>query len=935
VDLDVIDILGDLMTCYGETINGLRDAMSIQNGILELFLGLIANQRPVVRKRTIQAMGVFAVIAFDPIFDQLSISLIKEMEMKADEKDYERLQSYLFAIATLCRTSPERMSLHLNGLMTNTLEYVKYEDDELKEQCLQTLEAFADSMMVESAQLNSIIQVALESIKYDPNYLEDDDDAMDTDEEDAFEEEDDENFSDDDDVSWKVRRASSKLLCSVIRNVRGSLSLLYPAITPVVISRFSEREEVVRTDIFQTFIDFVTIIGQEDGVPVFEPNAKRRKGFNGQQVEPTLDQDTAILLHGDITNIVTAISKQLNSKSVNTTMLGFVLLTKLINVLRGGLESCFHLILPHVKSSLTIEKSHFQSTNTNIKIQVLQFLKAACTYHEPESLWPFVDALVESVMEATFDKFYKVRTEALDVIGLLVKIIFPTQIASPQGASLVKNLYDCVWNCLRDHEMETEVADTAIVTLGEMLSRAGHVLDQSLIVQDLFPLLHSQLQSETTRGSTINAIQSISDSQFAWPAESWTSFLHYVGDLLTKSDRHTVTITIPCLESLLRRVGSNAEMQTLVGIVRDVHGILKHQADGQVLPLALELLTDVFELGHGMLEIQTFAISESIPVIVETLLTHYYSLGSDSSVAACVRLWKVLLEHDSVFKVYDIVLSLISKTPQGAHHIVAKSIGHCGKTHPQIIHTLIGNITTLNETTVMSLLVLGEIGVHCNMHQLVPTLQVQLHELFALENDDIKNSAAYCLGHIAIGNPVVYVDFMVQKMRAKEHVYLYTLAIHELVLSLKESNVVQVLWNLLFECVDTATGSVIADSIGHLVFSNPAGLLQQLLVKRNEEKTRWTSISAFRYVIAHSTPQTDKVCKGCVTPFVESIKDSDLAVRKAAMQLLNTILHSKPEWVRYEMDPLIPHVVNETTFKVILIYTERISNNCTNGSIPT
>ena len=64
----------------------------------------------------------------------------------------------------------------------------------------------------------------------------------------------DEQYSDDDDASWKVRRGAAKLLAAVYTNYSADLDALYPKTVPSLLSRFREREESVKADIFHAFV---------------------------------------------------------------------------------------------------------------------------------------------------------------------------------------------------------------------------------------------------------------------------------------------------------------------------------------------------------------------------------------------------------------------------------------------------------------------------------------------------------------------------------------------------------------------------------------------------------------------------------------------------------------------------------------------------------
>lgn len=71
----------------------------------------------------------------------------------------------------------------------------------------------------------------------------------------------DEEYSDDEDVSWKVRRAAAKCLQAIIESYPDLLKDIYPKSATALIGRFKEREENVKSDIFQTFVELVKQIG--------------------------------------------------------------------------------------------------------------------------------------------------------------------------------------------------------------------------------------------------------------------------------------------------------------------------------------------------------------------------------------------------------------------------------------------------------------------------------------------------------------------------------------------------------------------------------------------------------------------------------------------------------------------------------------------------
>lgn len=60
-------------------------------------------------------------------------------------------------------------------------------------------------------------------------------------------------YSDDDDESWKIRRSAAKLIAALISTRIDLLVDFYKTAAPVLVTRFSEREESVRLEVLAAF----------------------------------------------------------------------------------------------------------------------------------------------------------------------------------------------------------------------------------------------------------------------------------------------------------------------------------------------------------------------------------------------------------------------------------------------------------------------------------------------------------------------------------------------------------------------------------------------------------------------------------------------------------------------------------------------------------
>jgi len=98
--------------------------------------------------------------------------------------------------------------------------------------------------------VQDIMQRVIELISYDPNYVysqkvESDEEWSDS--EGSFSQ------GDDDDSSWKVRRAAVRVIDAIIKSRPEMLAPFYTILVDKLCSRFVEREENVKLDIFSTF----------------------------------------------------------------------------------------------------------------------------------------------------------------------------------------------------------------------------------------------------------------------------------------------------------------------------------------------------------------------------------------------------------------------------------------------------------------------------------------------------------------------------------------------------------------------------------------------------------------------------------------------------------------------------------------------------------
>ena len=107
--------------------------------------------------------------------------------------------------------------------------------------------------------------------------------------------------------SWKVRRAAAKCLEAVITTRHEMLEEFYRTISPALVTRFKEREENVKADIFHAF---QALLRQT------KPSTAASLAQDPDSMEA--EEGPVALLQAQVPSIVKALHRQMKEKSIKT-----------------------------------------------------------------------------------------------------------------------------------------------------------------------------------------------------------------------------------------------------------------------------------------------------------------------------------------------------------------------------------------------------------------------------------------------------------------------------------------------------------------------------------------------------------------------------------------------------------------------------------------
>ena len=353
-------------------------------------------------------------------------------------------------------------------------------------------------------------------------------------------------YSDDEDTSYKIRRSATKLLAGVIGTRPDRLTRTYRDISPVLISRFGDREETVRLEIWAAYVVLLKQTVLYGGIPEnkddISPRGKRKRD---SEAPMDLEENPYTLLRSQVPVLSKALLSQLKSSKTppNVLQAGFGLLHSLLTVLPGSLATQVSLIASTSKSILLEAPSTSTST---LHLTCLSFLALFFSTHAPSTFSSSLPTLTPVLLKSLAERHPRIASESFRVFSALLNSLKPIKSAD----DWIVSLYDQAINRLSSHDTDAEVRASA----------EDCVADLWICVSDV---VRSTDKREweyicRTSGKTDNAVRTITKVAREAPVgDDWVNgCIAWVMGLLKKSGRVGKVEIFVALDVLLKRFGS-------------------------------------------------------------------------------------------------------------------------------------------------------------------------------------------------------------------------------------------------------------------------------------------------------------------------------------------------------------------------------------------
>jgi len=812
----------------------------------------------------------------------------------------KRIGPYLKALApfVLSALSKQEYNESLEETAENGASNPELE--EVREAALIALEGFLSSCSHDMrSYTDEAIEAAIRYVTYDPNVATDDDDeemggtqgddfdddgtnGYNNDEEEDFEEEG--AMSDEDDSSWKVRRCAAKALYTIISTrSNGDLlenGTLYEKIAPVLIGCFKEREENVRLEVLVTLgslirktgegISLSTSIGDHDlntSVSNVSRSRKRRRGgsdaafdapgalsFAVGMSSPAPSPSPVSGPKADLARlspfIVRGIAKLLKQSSISSKQAGIMVLRDMVLVQHGGLsEHLGNILEPLVDaiqstasgSILTSVGASASATSSKLRIEALQLVSAICDTHSSRVVAPHIGNIVPGVIAAVKDKYYKVSSEAINVVESIVKLLTPPRSAGAESQyhAYFDNLYTVILDRVVATDADLEVRQRVINALGVLLARTSGLKSSKLIPatkkSDAFGVLYDRLINETTRLSAVQAVDIVAVSAVE------------KGDLQAEWVRN-VTLELGAQLRKSNRVLRGASLTALRNLAFNTFALdcLDEKTVSELAGMLLPLVhaNDLNLLG--------------LALVILSKLVH--------------RSPKKMVDGNLIKALCEIVLAPLGGAVLDAFLALVESIGNQGVGQP-LMHGLLRNVGVAGDPAIVgkaigTLLVSGGSTVGIKIDSFVAELQSNVDDKrkclalgilgeaglrmgsssplqpglftaqFSSKSEQLPRAAAVALGRAGAGNIKTYLPVILStSSKSGSSQYLSLHAIKEILQNAGESRPVlssytKEIWEKLLVASQAEDNKAVgAECIGRLTIIEPKSFLPLLQVR--------------------------------------------------------------------------------------------------------
>ncbi|RMZ95389.1 cullin-associated NEDD8-dissociated [Brachionus plicatilis] len=459
-----------------------------------------------------------------------------------------------------------------------------------------------------------------------------------------------------------------------------------------------------------------------------------------------------------------------------------------------------------------------------------------------------------------------------------------------------------------------------------------------LIGKDLnlcWPILVERLKNEITRLTTVKAINTIADSTTKVELNViFPEALPLLASFLRKNYRTLKLSSINALLSIYKNYNQCISIDELKKIVIvELPGLLSEN-DLHISYVALKMASLICQK-HGPNLISNEILNQALLLIQSPLL-------QGLALEQTIEFFIFLVKHKQPGLQYqDLVMMLIKpirdqslsvQTINGhgayestnlavhkqAFYSIAKCVAALTVTNQEegqlVIKKFIKDIKdskSRDSVRLLALLCLGETGKYIELSSHAD-LELVILDSFSSPLEEVKSAASYALGYLSLGNLQKYIPFILKEIDVNsKRQYLLFNSLKEIISyqSSQEKGLdalkpyMNDIWSVLIkhcECSEEGTRNVVAECLGKLTLLDPENLIKNLerYLESDSALARATVVTAIKFTITDQPQAIDFYLKIYLGKFLNTLRDSDINVRRVALVTFNSAAHNKPALVR-------------------------------------
>ena len=683
----------------------------------------------------------------------------------------------------------------------------------------------------------SVINCAMDFIKYDPNFVGDDDGS-----EGGSDEEEDDEYSDgevysggddDDDSSWKVRRAALKVIRAVIEAHPALNKVVHERCTVELLNRFHERADQVREDVLRCFIALLESTRAPDVTTVVDVaasdiNVMRAPVAFGSRGRARSTVPFLVERMGEVLNGFEFLMKPKTDIDLASRGRALELLTKYLEVLRVA-PGHPDIPDPLLEKVMSILMASFKNERLNsLRLQQLQLLSMIVECHSASSIQllvldkPVLDVL-NVIVAHTKEESYRNVATALRLLGILATKLRPSD-TDPEGdvsmgmsagietrspeklPPVFKNMYTAVRPRLEALDLDQEIKKTAIEAMALIVHHGGDLLDTADVTAALH-VLNDRIDNEITRVTTLRALTLIANSPVALDLSLVleNDCFSKIANLASQASREVRVCTLMCMDAFVHSVSFTADAFSVALTDTTLNEVasLVSPKDLHLAQLALSLCTSLMEKLSPTVyaaSIQRYVYSNAITlagspsaqgptlVVLEQFMSKLVQAHLSAEYAMTFGDLLASLYTSSGSSSVD--ANAIASRMNLARCVAAICMSATAEQQQAVAQRIAADVVETNPNMHMALLCIGTIGRQTNLSQWANNqdfAQLVISQL-ASSNTLTQSAAAFALGNLAVGH-VEVLDRLLEVFQSGQHSSLLLSAMKELIQVHVQSNV--------------------------------------------------------------------------------------------------------------------------------------------------